>query len=64
MKEETKAGIKTYAVTLLKVLLVMPIVLVAGVMDVLLQLACAMVYAIIGDYKSVGEILGKIKCNL
>lgn len=64
MKEKTKTGIKNYAFTLLKVLLVMPIVLVAGVMDVLLQLACALVYAIIGDYKSVGEVLDKIKCNL
>lgn len=64
MKEETKTGIKNYAFTLLKVLLVMPIVLVGGVMDVLLQMACAMVYAIIGDYKSAGEVLDKIKSNL
>lgn len=64
MKEETKNGIKKYAFTILKVLLVSPIVLIAGVVDVLLQIACAVVYAIIGDHKAACDVLDKIKSNL
>ena len=70
MKEETKKMIKSagkgvgkYVGTLLKVAIVSPIVFVGTVADVLVSIACAVAYALLGDGKEVINILDKIKCN-
>ena len=71
MKEETKNVIKSagkvvgeYVGTLLKVAIVSPIVFVGTVADVLVSIACAVAYALIGDGKEVINVLDKIRCNL
>lgn len=61
--KKSAAEVGKYVGSLLKLVIVIPIVIMGSVITLLLQITCAVAFALLGDYESLNDVLNKIKCN-